>query len=92
MVAFLNSIFIDGVFYYFLHAIGVVASVISYIYYHGDFKLDFLGILATWFALYETITFIKTKEMNEKVIKQLLYTVFWCFLFCVVVYRVYNLG
>ena len=34
----------------------------------------------------------KTKEMNEKVIKQLLYTVFWCFLFCVVVYRVYNLG
>ena len=55
MVAFLNSIFIDGVFYYFLHAIGVVTSVISYIYYHGDFKLDFLGILATWFALYETI-------------------------------------
>ena len=79
MVAFLNSIFIDGVFYYFLHAIGVVASVISYIYYHGDFELDFLGILVTWFALYETITFIKTKEMNEEAIKQLLYTVFWCF-------------
>lgn len=92
MLAFLNSFFIDGVFYYFFHAAGVVTSVNNYIYYHGDFKLDILGILATWFILYETIIFIKTKEMNKKVIKQLLYVVFWYFIFCIIIYKEYNLG